>query len=86
MKKSGFSIVELLIILVVFCVMGWLGYMLFVGRDADTSSLSNIATDVQEAPAVTSASDLGKAEEVLNEADIDQNDDLTQLESELDQF
>ncbi len=97
-NQSGFSIIELTIVLVVVVVLGFVGRSVYDRQQAKTASDSGTsqstngqspkASDVASAPNVSSASDLDKAAAVLDKTDPggSNNSDANQLDSQLSSF
>jgi Tfp pilus assembly protein PilV len=85
--QSGFSAVELLIIIVVVGLLGFAGYTAYNRmQDDKAASQSPTATDVKSAPAINSTSDLDAASAILDETDPSSSGDSTALEAELSAF
>lgn len=93
-NQSGFSVVELVIILAIVSAIAFVGYTVYNrqqdnkavdGGDSSTSQ-SAVANDVPSAPEVKSASDLDKASATLDNANLDDDNDSSQLDSELSAF
>lgn len=95
-NQTGFSIVELVIVLVVVAIIGALGYVYYNGQLSKTASNdsgqasteSTTASDVKSAPQINSAADLNSAETVLDQTDpgSSSNTDTGQLDAELANF
>ena len=90
-EQSGFSIVELVIILAVIGILGFVGYNVY-NKDQDNQTASNssseqiaeqspTATDVQSAPDVNSTSDLDNAEAMLDTTDPSSSSDSAELDT-----
>lgn len=86
-NQNGFSIVEVLLVLVVVAVLGFVGYKVY-SRQHDSSATtassqstgSATANDVASAPDVKSTSDLDKAATTLDQTDpAASNSDSSQL-------
>lgn len=87
-RKTGFSVVELVIIVVVVGVIGLLGYVAynsFQNKNAESSKQAT-ASDVQAVPTINSTDDLQKAEQTLDQTNLDSSDDVKQLDSDLAAF
>ena len=90
-NQSGFSAVELVIVLVVAGVLAFVGYTVY-NRQQDNKAADNgtnqsaVANDVPSAPEVKSTSDLDKASAALDDANLDDNSDSSQLDSEMSNF
>jgi prepilin-type N-terminal cleavage/methylation domain-containing protein len=94
-KQSGFSVVELLIVVAVVAVLGFAGYSVYSRQQkadnsvaSQASSQSDKADDVASAPNVSSTSDLDKAAATLDQTDPggSNNSDASQLDSQLANF
>lgn len=93
MKKpgqKGFSVVELLIIIVVVTGLAYVGYRVYdrqTAKNAASSEQSSEANDVSPAPAIRQADDLDAASKLLDQNDpAVSNQDASQLDSELSSF
>ena len=97
-NQSGFSVVELVIILAVVAILGLLGYAVHnrigtktasnAGTSQTASSQPATASDVASSPAINSASDLNKAAATLDRTDPSgsNNSDVSQLDSQMSSF
>jgi len=95
-NQSGFSIVVLVLVVIVIILVGVLGYMGYNAyvdqqkqtKDADNAKVEQnpIAGDVVAAPNINSVDDLSDAEKILNESDLDNTSDNSQLNSQLSTF
>lgn len=86
-KQLGFSIAELGIVCVVVLLVGTLGYV-FYDRWVDgvsNTETAQIAT-ADEAPVISTTEDLALAEAALDEANLEDDNTLTELDAELAQF
>lgn len=84
-NRSGFTLIEVVILLAVVAVIGALGYT-FYSRMNDQTAVktpqSKVATDVPAAPEIKQADDLDKAESILDQTDPGaSSSDLNQLDS-----
>lgn len=96
-NQSGFSAVELVIILVFVGALAFVGNTVY-NRQQDKKTADNTsqqaadesatATDVRSAPEIKSTDDLDKASATLNQIDPDgsNNTDASQLDRELSAF
>jgi len=87
-KKQGFSIIELLVIIIVVGLIGVVGYF-FYGNFISNNQVkeqSPVASGVPVAPAITTTANLDEAEVVLNGINLDDNTDELQIDSELSNF
>lgn len=96
-NQSGFSAVELIIILVVVSALGFAGYA-FYNRQQDQKTTDNsvqqtveepaTASDVAPTPEIKSINDLDNATAVLDQTDPSNSNssDTSQLDSELSAF
>ena len=88
-SKSGFSIIELVIIVAVVGLGGFLGYTYFANQKAqvvDTASTQARTADVPAAPVVNTTADLTTAEKALDGITVGSTSDSSQLDSELANF
>lgn len=90
-NQSGFSVVELVIVLAVVVVLGFVGYSVYKSQnnktdDTTTTSQSATASDVPSAPTINSTSDLDEAAIMLDQTDTSSSSDSAQLDSELQSF
>jgi hypothetical protein len=76
LKQAGFSVVEIVLVIVLLGIVGFVGYRVYDANKNDDSTTPEVtqtdptaATDVGTAPAVETASDLGEALEVLDATD-----------------
>ena len=82
-KQSGFSVVEVIIVVAVLALIGFLGWRLMTGQSESTKTSSNDNTQQTEAPAVKSKDDLKDAEEYLSNKDIDNTLDTSEIDAAL---
>ena len=88
-SKLGFSIIELVIVVAVVGLGGFLGYTYFAKQKAqvaDTASSQARTADVPAAPAVNTAADLTTAEKALDSITVGSTSDSSQLDAELVNF
>lgn len=90
-RQSGFSAVELVIVLAVVAVLGLVGYSVnnrLRNKPGSTQNSAAKASDVSAAPEVKSASDLDKASQVLdqNNPGSTNSSDASKLDGELGAF
>lgn len=98
-NQSGFSIVEVLIVVAVVAVLSFVGYTVYDRQQVKTTDSesnttqqitdqSSSATDVKSAPTINSTEDLDKAEAILDQTDPggSNNVDANQLDSETSAF
>lgn len=85
-ENKGFSVIELVIILVVVGLVGYMGYIFVSRQNSNANNQSAVATDVQGAPQIKSTTDLTNAEKLLDSADLDQKTDNAELDSVLADF
>lgn len=91
-SQSGFSVVEVLIVLVVVGVISFVGYTFLNGANAsrqkglEKSQANTQATEksVPAAPAIEKTSDLDKASATLDK--MDTTSDTSELDTELNNF
>src|SRR3989344_5473331 len=92
--SSVFTFIEVLVVLVIVTMIGLVGYTVYnrqSGNDgsgqSSSSSSETEANDVSVAPEIKNASDLDKAQEVLDQNDPNASgSDASQLEGELSNF
>jgi len=91
--QSGFSIVEILLVVAVLAIIGFLGYTFYnnqvnktASSDQQESSQAVMVSDVNTAPAINSTSDLDAATKTLDQTDPSSSSDVSQLDSELANF
>jgi hypothetical protein len=83
-KQSGFAVFELVLVVVVVAILGFTVYN-FLSNRADSPTASNIS--VPNAPQVTTASDLNKADDTLDSINVDEaNLDSANIDAELSAF
>jgi prepilin-type N-terminal cleavage/methylation domain-containing protein len=89
-KQYGFSVVEVILVIVLLGLIVASGYFLVKRSHGDTASSSTPTTaakSIPSAPTVESASDLTTADTTLDEADLDVNSaDSTELDSQIKDF
>ena len=90
-RRSGFSAVELILIVVVVAIIGALGYVAYnsiQNKNAESSKQADASTasDVEAVPVIESDEDLQKAEQTLDQANVESGNDIKQLDSELSAF
>jgi hypothetical protein len=86
-RQAGFSIVELLLVVVFVAAIAGVGYVI-VKRNSDnktnTATVKLKDTTVPSAPAVTKTSDLTKAEQTLDNTNVDAGaGDATKLDTQM---
>lgn len=95
--QSGFSPVEVLIVVAVVAVLGLVGYTVYnrqqdktakTGSTQQLASQTPTAEDVKAAPSVSSTGDLDKAMQVLDQTDPggSNNSDASQLDGQVSNF
>lgn len=97
--QSGFSVVELVIVLAVVGVLGFVGYSVYDRQNTKTAdssagtsqtarSQAAKASDVASSPTISSTSDLNKAAAILDQTDPSgtNNADASQLDTQSDTF
>lgn len=96
-NQSGFSVVELAIVVVIVAVLGFIGYTVYNRQNNKTASTTTVTTastnpakanDVASAPNINSTSDLDKAQATLDQTNPSgsNNTDATQLDAQLANF
>jgi prepilin-type N-terminal cleavage/methylation domain-containing protein len=84
-NNKGFSVVEILIVVAVVGLIGFVGWKVYDNRQSDNSK-QQASTEQQDAdavPAVNGTSDLKESEDYLNSQDIDKELDTTELDEAL---
>lgn len=86
--RAGFSAVEIVIAVAVVAVVGFLGYTFYNNYQDKKAAEASTVTDVPQAPEITTTSDLDKASTTMDGAAVDSgnDDDLSELDSELAEF
>lgn len=83
--NTGFSIVELAVVVVVVSLIGFLGYTFYAKQQTKVASTTPVAT-VPAAPEINTAADLTTAEKALDSTAGANSSDSAQLDSELANF
>lgn len=89
-SQSGFSIIEVGIVIAVIGIIGLLGYTFYTNQVNKTNntdqqtSQTETTSDVKTAPQITSAADLDAAETALDQTD--PSADTSQLDAEVANF
>lgn len=93
-NNSGFSPVEILIVVVIVGVISLIGYTIYdrqqpksastSGQTSQTESAGN--EDIPSAPEINSTEDLTKAEKTLDDTSVEGGSDSSQLDAELASF
>ncbi len=90
MKKNGFSVIELIIVVATVVLLGAVGYVVydkFYGQTATETAKSVSAEDLPVAPEIETVADLGEAIQTIDSVDLDSSDSiLSDLQAELDKF
>lgn len=83
-KSSGFSVVEILIVIAVVVLLGFIGYRVWSASNQPAAETTPTTSQTQkdEAPQINEASDLNKADSALDSTNVE-GDSSQQLESEL---
>lgn len=88
--RSGFSAVEIVLIVAIIAIIGFLGYTFYTSYQNKKAieTAATTTTKTQDAPAITTASDLDKASKVMDQTELDSGntDDLSELDKELAEF
>lgn len=95
-KQSGFAGLELLVVVVIIVAVAFVGYYVWHGHNIQTtpvvpvatnSSVASSSTAVPSAPQITTASDLNKALQALNDTHVSSNTaDSSQLATQAQGF
>lgn len=91
-NQSGFSVVEIGIVLAVVAIIGFLGYVFYNNQmnktDSDDSAQSVTTSEVESAPVINDVADLDEAEAVLDQTDPSDSNttDTSKLDAELSNF
>lgn len=88
-SQSGFSIIELVIVVAVVTLGGFLGFTYFAAQKAqvaDTATSQARTADVPAAPVVNTTADLTAAEKALDSITVGSASDSSQLDAELANF
>ena len=88
-SQSGFSAVEIAIVVAVVVVIGALGYVFYNNyqKQQTKANESSQAAD-SEAPAITSTSDLDTASKTIDDSDLESSssEDLSNIDKDLNAF
>lgn len=89
-SQPGFTAVEIAVVVAVVVIIGFLGYAFYNNyqqKQADAGESSQ-TTNTTEAPAITTADDLDKADTVLNDSDLEatSKNDLSEIDNDLNEF
>lgn len=90
--KQGFSAVEIVLVLAVVVVVGFIGYTvaqntIFKDSTLDNVNMSETATDVPTVPEINESSDLNEITETINGINLDDDSgDISELETQLSEF
>lgn len=88
LRNKGFSLVEALLIVAVIGIIAFVGWRVWdASQSADTGSdvQTSEQTTAENAPAVESSEDLGEAEEFLNNTNVDEELDTSELDGVLNE-
>lgn len=85
-KQLGFSVVELGLVCGVVLIVGVLGYVFYDRWIDGVAPIETAETETVDAPTIATVEDLSKAEAALDEAGLDDDTTLTELDSELASF
>jgi Tfp pilus assembly protein PilE len=85
--RSGFSAVEIVLIVAIIAIIGFLGYTFYTSYQ-NKKATETATTTTQDAPTITTASDLDKASTVMDQTELESSntDDLSELDKELAEF
>lgn len=77
-RSAGFGLIEIVLVVVVLAIIGLIGYRVWdanVNKSTQTSEQRSNENDENDVPAINNSKDLDKAEETLDNADIDGNEE-----------
>lgn len=83
-KKSKFSKVEIIVIVVALLVVGLVVFVAYNQQDKGANTKQQVTTD--PIPKATSTEDLNKLEKTLDDTAVEDGSDDSQLDSELSTF
>lgn len=88
LNRSGFTFVEIIVAVVILAAVGFAGYRVYdASQSSEETDESTTNTQVEEntnqAPEVNEASDLNEAEAFINEVEIDEELDTSELDNAL---
>ena len=83
-KQNGFSAVELILVLAVVGLLGFIGWRVYEqNRSIPEAPAAANTESTEEVPAVESAEDLDKAVDTLNDQDIDSELETSEIDEAL---
>lgn len=92
-NQLGFSAVEIVLVLAIVGLFGFVGYKVYSQQQTKTADNSSqnveqsaTANDVPSAPQIKTTDDLTKAEKTLDSTSVDGSNDSSQLDNELSAF
>lgn len=80
-RNKGFSIVEVVIVIAIISLIGVIGWRVWSANQAVTTDTDTTQTTEQEVPDVNSDADLDKADDALDETNIE-GSESQQLDTE----
>lgn len=83
-NNSGFSVVELLLIVAIIAVLGFVGWRVWDAQNKPVANQTN-QSQSSDAPLINKASDLDEASKAVDNVDLSDSDqDLTNMQKDLD--
>lgn len=81
-NQKGFGAVEVLLVIVLLAIIGFLGWRFYTNQDKDsnTQEPTSQTTETDQVPEVNSSSDLDEAEDYLKSSDIDKELDTSEID------
>ena len=86
LNNRGFSAIEGIAILVIVAIIGFVGWKVYSSQDqgsTDAPQITEQQSDAEQAPDVNSSEDLEQAEDYLNEQNIDEQLDTSEIDEAL---
>jgi prepilin-type N-terminal cleavage/methylation domain-containing protein len=81
-SQSGFTIIEVVLVVVVLAIIGFLGWR-FLSSQVTTDKTNDESSQQQEPPIVKSSDDLKSAEDFLNDTEIENTLDTSEIDAAL---
>lgn len=86
MKNRGFTVVEVVLVLVVVAVIGFVGYLAYTNFFAPKDAAETSQTTKKEPITIESSSDIDKALSELDSMSVEDDSDLTELDTATKEF